>query len=306
MKKVIFLFSGLSGFLLFGCSTQKMIENESYAEPTGAVEGSWQLVSYIDHARGDTAWSEYPDNIIYQKHITPTHFTWLRYDTETDRTTGTGGGTYTHIGELYVEDIHFFYPPGTDIIGQSIPFLVNIKDGKWHHTGYSKNMEFDAETGEMVVTDSTKIEEIWERVEAHGVKPNQNLALVGTWELVSYMDPNQEVWSDYPGFVGYVKHITPTHFVFVKYNAEGDEVMFEGGGTYSLNGDTYTENIQFMYPSNSQQVGTSLPFTMETKDGKWYHTGYVKKIETQPQTGTTVVVDSTRIKEIWELYENTL
>jgi hypothetical protein len=306
MKKVIFLLSVLSGFLLLGCSTPKALENESYTDVTDEVEGSWQLVSYIDHARGDTSWSQYPDNIIYQKHITPTHFTWLSYDKETDRTTGTGGGTYTHIGELYVEDINFFYPPGSDILGQSIPFTVRMKDGKWYHTGYSKNMEFDAETGEMIIVDSTKIEEIWERVEAHGVKPNEDHSLVGTWELVSYMEPNQEVWSEYPDFVGYIKLITPTHFVFVKYNAEGDEVLFEGGGTYSLEGNNYTENILFMYPSGSQQVGTLLPFSKEMTDDRWYHNGYVKKIETQKETGATVVVDSTRIKEIWKLYKNTL
>ena len=306
MNKAIFFILSLSALVFVGCSAQKSIEMESFSEQADALEGSWELVSYIDHANGDSTWSEYPSNIIYQKHITPTHFTWLSYNTDEDGMNGTGGGTYTYIGDIYVEDIHFFYPPGSSILGQTIPFTVEMKDGQWHHTGYAKNLEFDAETGEMIVVDSTKIEEIWERVEAHGVEVNQDLSLVGTWELVSYMEPNQEVWSEYPTFVGYIKHITPTHFVFVKYNAEGDEVMFEGGGTYSLEGDTYTENILFMYPSGSQQVGTTLPFFMNRQGDNWYHTGFIKKIETNPETGESVAVDSTQVREIWKPYTPTL
>ncbi len=303
MNKAFFLVSILSVYFFSGCTTNKALEQTSFSGPSPQLEGSWQLVSYVDHANGDTAWSQYPDHIIYQKHITPTHFTWLSYNTETDVMNGTGGGTYTRIGDTYVEDIQFFYPPGSDILGQTIPFTVKMEDDKWYHTGYAKTLEFDAETGEMVVIDSTKIEEIWERAETNNFEANNDLSLTGTWELVSYMEPGQQTWSDYPDFVGYIKHITPTHFVFVKYNAEGDEVTFEGGGTYSLNGSNYTENIRFMHPTGSQQVGTSLPFSMKIEDGNWLHEGYIKKIETDPETGNTMVLDSTRIREIWQPYK---
>lgn len=302
MKKSIFLILMLSAIYLLGCTAQRSIEKESHSSDIDLLEGSWQLASFIDHAHGDTAWSAYPENIIYQKHITPTHFIWQSYDKNRDMMTGSGGGTYTHIGDMYVEDIHFFYPPGSSISGQTIPFTVEMKDGKWHHTGYSKELEFDAETGEMVVVDSTKIEEIWERVEALGVKPSNDLALKGTWELVSYMEPDEEVWTEYPSFVGYLKHITPTHFVFVKYNAEGDELMFEGGGTYSLNDDTYTENISFMHPTRSGQVGTQLPFFMSKQGDNWFHTGFIKITDKNKETGETVVVDSSQVREIWRPY----
>lgn len=300
MKNAILLFSTFSAIFFLGCSADQATENESVSQEIDALEGSWQLVSRIDHPSGDTSWSQIPDNIIYQKHITPTHFTWFEYNEEEDKTTGTGGGTYTFNGDLYIEDIVFFYPPGSSILGQSIPFTAEMKDGKWYHTGYAKDMEFDTETGEMIVVDSTKIEEIWERVEAHGFEASNDLSLTGTWELVSYMD--RQVWTEYPDFVGYIKHVTPTHFVWIKYDAEGDEVMGEGGGTYELEGSTYIEHIHNWHPTGTQNVGTSNNFTIDVSDGKWHLRGYVKTLETDSISGETVEVDSTLIQEIWQPY----
>ena len=302
MKNAICLFSIFSAILLFGCSADKSTENEPVSQEIDALEGSWQLISRIDHANGDTTWSQLPDNMIYQKHITPTHFTWFGYNKEEERTTGTGGGSYTFNGESYVEDIVFFYPPGSSILGQTIPFTVEMKDGQWYHTGYAKNLEFDAETGEMIVVDSTKIEEIWERVETHGFQANTDLSLAGTWELVSYMDASLEAWTEYPDFVGYMKHITPTHFVVFKYNKEGDEVMFELSGTYTLDGNTYIENIITGYPPAPRRVGASHTFTKEMRDGKWHLSGYIYTMETDADSGKTVVRDSTLIQEIWQPY----
>ncbi len=300
MKNAFFLLSTTLVIFFSGCSADKSAENVTLGEDV--LEGSWQLVSRINHADGDTTWSELADNMIYQKHITPTHFTWLGFDKEAERTTGTGGGTYTFQGDNYVEDIHFFYPPGSSILGQTIPFSVEMKDGQWYHTGYSKDLEFDAETGEMKVVDSTKIEEIWERVEAHGFEANNDLSLVGTWELVSYMDANQQAWTEYPEFVGYIKHITPTHFVVLKYNKDGDELMFELSGTYGLESDTYIENINTEYPTEANRLGASHTFTKELKDGQWHLSGYIYTMETDSTTGEMVATDSTLIQEIWEPY----
>jgi hypothetical protein len=300
MKNTTCFLSIFSIIILFGCSTDKVTENESLSND--ALEGSWQLISRINHGAGDTTWSSLPDNMIYQKHITPTNFTWLGYDKEEHRTTGTGGGTYTFSGDTYMEDINFFYPPGSDILGQTIPFSVEMKDGKWYHTGYSKDLEFDAETGDMKVVDSTKIEEIWERVETHGFQDNTDLSLAGSWELVSYMPANQQVWTEYPDFVGYIKHVTPSHFLVLKYNKEGDEITFELSGTYNLNEDTYIENILTAYPSNPAQIGTSHTFKKEMRDDKWYLSGFTYTMGIDSVSGNSVVLDSTLIQEIWQPY----
>ncbi len=301
MKNAIIFIPFFLAIFLFSCSSDKTSENESLS--ADALEGSWQLVSRINHGSGDTTWSSLPDDIIYQKHITPTHFTWLSYDKGENRTTGTGGGTYTFNDETYTEDINFFYPPGSSILGQTIPFTVEMKDGKWYHTGYSKDLEFDAETGDMMVVDSTKIEEIWERIETKASSDSSSLALAGSWELVSYMPETQQVWTEYPDFVGYVKHITPTHFVVLKYNKEGDEIMFQLSGTYQLNERTYVENILTAHPSNPNQIGLSHTFQKEMRDDKWYLSGYIYTMGADSVSGEPVILDSTLIQEIWQPYK---
>ena len=67
------------------------------------------------------------------------------------------------------------------------------------------------------------------------------MSLVGTWELVSVKNEGDSIWTEYPNFVGYLKHITPTHFNWVYFNTEGDEVSGEGGGLYNLKGINYIE-----------------------------------------------------------------
>lgn len=260
-----------------------------------SLEGSWRMISYRDQT--DTAWKSHPDTRIYEKHISPTHFCWISYETDQDTLLGSGGGTYIYDKEsgTYTEDIKFFLPAGSQLLGQSIPFKVHFEDGKWYHTGFSKVFEFDPETGENVVTDSTKIEEIWERIDDH---PEQD-GLVGTWQLESYKGEGDSIRSDYPDFVSYVKLLTPTHFLWVHYLGEQDQVLAEGGGTYVYNGDTYTETLNFVYPSGSGQVGTVLPFSCRVEGDTWYHKGHII-IHGQDEESGEATVDSVLIDEVWK------
>ena len=205
-----------------GCSPGQ--KEEMAKVPSDALLGTWKLVSYVDHQEGGTSWGKYGNNVIYEKYITPTHFTWVRYEKDNDNLVGIGGGTYTFDGKTYTEDIKFFLPPGSSQLGQAIPFEVAFEDGLWEHVGFSKVLEFDADKGEMTVVDSLKIEEKWEKVEA-GVNTSHLSDILGTWELLSYRQEGDSLRSEYPGFVSYIKLITPTHFVWVRYNKEGDEVV---------------------------------------------------------------------------------
>lgn len=279
--------------LLVACGPQEEDDDEVVD-----LVGTWKLMEYVDHGAGDTAWSQYSDNIIYLKHITPTHFTWLHYDKDENRMVGTGGGTYTYTGDTYTEDIHFFHPPGSSELGQTIPFTAEFKDGKWYHTGYAKEMEFDPETAEVVVVDSNKIEEIWEKIESE--EPHSEI--VGTWELVSYKNEEDSIWSEHPGFVGYMKLITPTHFTWVYYNKEGDEVTAEAGGTYTLEEDIYSETLFYQHPPEQNLVGLTIPFDFRMENGKWYHKGWIVRPVIDPETGEQIRVDSSLVEEIWEPY----
>ena len=284
-------------WLGFGCASEK--EEASDDLSADVLQGTWKLIKFINHGAGDTTWSEYTDNTLYLKHLTPTHFTWIRYEKAEDDLPGTGGGSYTFDGKIYTEDIQFFFPPGSGELGQAIPFTVEIKDQQWFHTGYAKVTEFDPEIGEIVVVDSSKIEEIWIKIDPSDNIKNTNIDLIGTWELVKYKESGDSIYSEYPSFIGYMKHITPTHFNWIYYNAEGDEIISEGGGTYEIDGTTYTERIDFHYPSGSPMIGMFVPFQCKVENGLWYHSGYILVPKTDPATGEMVGTDSSKIDEVW-------
>lgn len=251
-----------------------------------SLEGTWRLVHY--KVEGDTTWKSYPDNVLYQKHITPTHFYWESYDLDKDSLVGAGGGTYIYDkdAKTYTEDINFFLPAGSNELGQTIPFEVGNDDGKWFHKGYAQVYEFDPETGNNVVVDSSLIEEIWE----HTAAPSSKSTFVGTWELISYRQTGDSLYTEYPDFVKYIKLITPTHFAWVQFNSEADEVMGAGGGTYQLSNAGYVETVLFFYP-RSDIRGQTITFTDDVdQEGIWHLAGTVK--------------DGGKIDEFWRRHES--
>ena len=259
--------------------------------------GTWNLVNYIDHSNNGTDWISYPDHIIYQKHLTETHFTWVSYDLQEDQLQGMGGGNYNIQDGKYVENIDFFFPPSSSELGQSIPFDVEFKDGKWYHTGYAKEMELDFNTGEMVSGDSNKIEEVWERT-TNTLAEEQGL--MGTWDLKHYRDRLGDEYYEYPEMTGYIKLITPTHFAWIKYNKDGDQIYQAGSGTYNFDGVSYIENIEMMYPPNPGMMGSSIIFSLDLTNHQWKHFGYGPVVkEDAPR-------DSFLIDEIWMSHVNTL
>jgi len=63
-------------------------------------------------------------------------FQWIAYHTGNAGFFGTGGGTYTTDGGKYTENIEFFSRDKTRA-GASLKFDYEIKDGEWHHSGFS-------------------------------------------------------------------------------------------------------------------------------------------------------------------------
>lgn len=257
-------------------------------------KGSWQLVSYIPDDGEAAEWTAYGDSIKYEKHLTDDHFTWFSYDVTNDKLIGLGGGQYKVADGQYIEDIEYFYPPGSSELGQAIPFTFEFRDNHWYHTGYAKVMDMDPETGEMVVIDSNKIEEKWARISA----PDNSQELHGTWELASYREDPSGSFLEYPDFIGYLKLITPTHFTWVYFNEEGDEVYAAGSGQYTYNEEKYVETIDMIYPINSGQVGETVPFQANIEDSEWSHMGYLPVVSIDTNTGD-IVRDSSLIDEKW-------
>ncbi len=260
--------------------------------PPPNLVGTWRLVSYNDPSDENGKWSNYPETVLYEKYITPTHFLWVRYEKDKDQLVGMGGGTYTYTGDKYVETIEFFMPSTSSIAGQTITFSANFKDGKWHHSGYAMDNQFDPGKARTAVVDSVLIEEIWEKVPATTTNM-QNL--LGTWQLVSYKEKESGPTMSYPGFVQYVKLITPTHFAWVQYNEDGDDVSGAGCGTYVFDGKSYVENVHMIYPAGSPLTGSSITFNFEMKGNRWLHS--VSSVEKDGQP-----VPDIYIKEEWMRY----
>ena len=61
--------------------------------------------------------------------------------------------------------------------------------------------------------------------------------LDGTWELVS--------GQPLPKGARDIKIISGGHFIFVAYDTEKGKPLYTGGGTYTLNGSSYTEHVDF-------------------------------------------------------------
>jgi hypothetical protein len=101
----------------------------------------------------------------------------------------------------------------------------------------------------------------------------------GTWEFVAaprLSPPRKEI-----------KIILGGHFVFARYNAETGNLIYAGGGTYTLNSTSYTEHVDFMSQTISKGlVGKDQPFTV-TVEG-----------DTLSQTGT--MTDGSKIHETWK------
>jgi len=271
MEKLLYLLMAVVLFFQTGCNTKKA-EESSEEEETSLI-GTWELVKTLEIGHEDSTSRRNTEEKYYLKHITPTHFTWIEYDRQDDELLGAGGGTYTLVGNTYTEDIQFYYPPGSNELGQAIPFKVEFEDGLWHHTGYAKIMEFDPETGNVIVVDSAIIDELWNRTD---VEPNDNQQLVGTWELASYKEPSDSIWSEYPEFVGYTRLITPTHFIWIKYSNEGDELMALGGGLYDLQEGRYIENLKYWHPSDPDYIGVQAKFNYDLENDRWKILGAVE------------------------------
>jgi hypothetical protein len=127
---------------------------------------------------------------------------------------------------------------------------------------------------------------------------------VGVWELVS----GKADTASYPAAMHQVKIITRTHWVFI---ARYDSIIREmktaadslqvfrtsgaGGGTYTLQGTTYTEKIDFF--SDPAYIGMSLPYTCRTEGDRFIQTG------TFPEQQGGKTVHTWRLEEVYRRIE---
>ncbi|MAR15904.1 MAG: membrane or secreted protein [Flammeovirgaceae bacterium] len=98
------------------------------------LSGSW-LMSGIER-RGEMRMRDVNRPRKTMKILAGNRFQWIAYDISKKGFYGTGGGTYTAVDGKYVENIDFF-SRDSNTVGKSLEFDFEIKDGDWHHKGFS-------------------------------------------------------------------------------------------------------------------------------------------------------------------------
>jgi uncharacterized protein (TIGR03067 family) len=109
-----------------------------------------------------------------------------------------------------------------------------------------------------------------------------NNHLAGTWELVSAEYGGQPAPTD----MKEVKMISARHFMFITYDKKTSKAIRSGTGSYTLDGDSYTEHVDFMSGEDSDgAMGKDLTFKVKL-DG-----------DTLTQTGDIM---GTSLKEVYK------
>lgn len=108
--------------------------------------------------------------------------------------------------------------------------------------------------------------------------------VVGTWRLVSAKANGRPL--DLPAGTTILKHVTPTDFVFVYYDQQG-QVTVVGGGPCRMDGSRYEETVEYGLGAGMKPyLGKTQVFTLRIEGGRWYHSGTES--------------DGTVIEEVWE------
>lgn len=96
--------------------------------------------------------------------------------------------------------------------------------------------------------------------------------LEGTWEMVSQWIIYPDSTVDRTDQIPYtIKILNSTHFAFGRQIM--DEEVFAGGGTYSFDGETYTEHIT--WHSSAGLAGQSVSFEAQVDGDTWRHVGHI-------------------------------
>lgn len=100
----------------------------------GTLNGAWLMSGRKRNGEFQTRDTNRPRKTM--KILSGTRFQWIAYNTETKQFMGTGGGTYTTIDGKYTENIEFFSRDDSRV-GASLEFNFELKEGDWHHSGFS-------------------------------------------------------------------------------------------------------------------------------------------------------------------------
>ena len=118
------------------------IDNEKFIKiddgSPGKLHGAWLFAGRKREGEMETRDTSQPRKTM--KILSGMRFQWIAYHTDTGEFFGTGGGTYTTIGNRYTENIEFFSRDSSRV-GASLSFDFELIDGVWHHQGLNSRGE---------------------------------------------------------------------------------------------------------------------------------------------------------------------
>lgn len=100
--------------------------------------------------------------------------------------------------------------------------------------------------------------------------------IIGTWQLLSgtTITKGDTTVTDYTKDQSMIKIINDTHFAFLKHGTKGE--FDGGGGKYTLQGDQYTEHLDYYGDKNWE--GKTFTFTVTVSNDTLIQRG-IEKVE---------------------------
>src|SRR5262249_58667257 len=92
--------------------------------------------------------------------------------------------------------------------------------------------------------------------------------LIGTWDFAGTPDKEEEP----PAKGGRLKFITGKHWTLTHYDEAG-KVTLHQGGTCTIDGDEYTETVNYANESTAENIGKSFKFKVKLEGDKYTQTG---------------------------------
>jgi hypothetical protein len=117
----------------------------------GDVLGAWELLSYKygpATTPTDVSASKKSREV---KLITKAHFIWVVYDLKKNAPTSSGGGTYSLVGNTYTERLNFATSRAAMLVGKEQSLRLTIEGDRMTEAG--------------TLSDGTKIEEVWKKLQ---------------------------------------------------------------------------------------------------------------------------------------------
>jgi hypothetical protein len=114
---------------------------------------------------------------------------------------------------------------------------------------------------------------------------NSGATHLGTWKLASYKYSTTGNFVPVAKGDQHIKLISETHFIWAETDTATGKVMAMAGGTYALNGNTYSESINFGIDMD-RYLGHNQTFTLLVEGDLLFLTG--------------VLSDGYHVEEVWK------